>query len=226
MTAENQEWDKTCNRFVAFFDIMGFKEMVERNEHEVIVQKLESLKVTLRHLDALQNDKRHVEFSETKSITFSDSIIFFSKGDTIGDANKIIFDSIFLIIMALDYGIPIKGALSFGKITVDIDNSLFFGRPIIDSYLLHDSLQLYTAVIDNHCELKFNELNLPMLVKTFFTEYKANFKTGRITHLILRPPYSYIQQQIDGVKKLKHTVSGGPRIYLDNTLDFLNTLKK
>ena len=228
MTKENKQWSATAHRFVAFFDIMGFKEIVERNSHSTVVGKLQILKEALKDLEAKNHDTTFKEkylTSETKSITFSDSIIIFSKSDTVSDACKIILDAGYLIKIAIENKIAIKGALSYGEITVDFENSLFFGRPIIDSYLLHDQLQLYSAVFDNNFEYKMNSFKLPEPFQSLITTYKANLKTGKITHQLVRmDTTSSVKEQIISLKEMYGNVSGSPRIYIDNTIEFLNSL--
>jgi len=38
------EWNPTCNRFVGFFDIMGFKDMVFRNSHADMMEKMDAIR--------------------------------------------------------------------------------------------------------------------------------------------------------------------------------------
>jgi hypothetical protein len=138
---------------------MGFKEFVERNNHDGVVKKLRGLKESISKIEELHSNPDLAKFfkvSESRVITFSDSIIIFSKDDTRESLTKIILDASALIWSAFDNEVPIKGALSYGEITVDFEYSLFFGRPIIDAYLLHDQLQLYTAVLDHNIEKKLN----------------------------------------------------------------------
>ena len=135
---ENGEWKPTDKRFVAFFDIMGFKEMVARNTHEHIVEKLTILKKLNSMVDGMKAQPEFIdEFNrgKTRSVTFSDSIIIFSKQDGKDDAFKILMHSYWLLGAALQNGIPIKGAISHGEVTVDFKTSLFFGQPIIDAFL-------------------------------------------------------------------------------------------
>ena len=230
MAIDVSKWTITGNRFVGFFDILGFKDLVERNDHETVVSKLNALKQTLANLErACENETfmtKHA-LSETKAITFSDSIIIFSKGDDVSDACKIILDSGFLIQKAIENGLAIKGALSYGQITVDFVNSLFFGRPIIDAYLLHDTLHLYSAVIDNKLEAKLNKMELPQLFSKRIISYKGNFKTGKITHKFIIPDTKKcFEKQYTSVTNLYESVSGSPRIYVDNTIDYLNSISK
>lgn len=222
---EQKKWEVTTNRFVAFFDIMGFKDLVERNSHSEVVSKLQLLKTTLKALE-IANSKdslKQYDVGETKSITFSDSIVIFSESNTEKDANKILLDSGFLINKALEYKIGIKGAISYGEVTVDFENSLFFGRPIIDAYLLHDQLHMYSAVLDHHFEKIIQTFTLHEFFQKSFISYNACLKTGKVHHKLVCPPLSkYVESQIENCKALYNTVSGSPRIYIDNTIDFLN----
>ncbi len=228
-----EKWEVTTNRFVAFFDIMGFKDMVQRNSHEEIFDKLENLKNVLDVLEKVSGFKFLEKFGiaeyQTKAITFSDSIVFFSKGDEPKDAAKILIDSYSFLLHSIKKGVPIKGALSYGRISVDFENSLFFGQPIIDAFLLQEELQLYTAIIDHLFESKLSDFNknesFISLKEKATTNYKANLKTGKVTHLLLKPSINYeIKDHISNVEKLYSSVSGRPRLYVDNTLEFLKSL--
>lgn len=42
-SSKNTNWEPTCNRFVAFLDIMGFKDMVSRKKHADIYNMLNSI---------------------------------------------------------------------------------------------------------------------------------------------------------------------------------------
>jgi hypothetical protein len=224
---------ETPKRFVAWFDIMGFKDLVLRNKHQHILLQLESLKEVLGKLENANSNTMpylrdsNIEEDQTRSFTFSDSIAIFSKSDHYNDLLKIILDSYYLLRKAIEIGICIKGAFSHGEITVDFDNSLFFGQPIIDAYLLHDELEMYNIIMDNNFERRYKELvsdNDPL--KSIIHFYKTPLKSGKITHGLLQPTKKDHQKQISNLKELYLNVSGRPRIYIDNTLEFLDTLHK
>jgi len=225
----NQDWNRTANRFVAFFDIMGFKDLVQRNSHDNILKRLETLKNVLKKLENSHSEnnktlkKLMTEKFQTRSITFSDSIIIFSKSDTIKDFDKLVLDSYSIIHKALENGIGIKGALSYGEITVDFENYLFFGQPIIDAYLLHDELLLYTAVLDNNIEAKQKTLGKHHLPESIIIDYKLPFKSGRIKHKLIKSTNKQTDSAIFHLEKIYSTVSGKPRLYIDNTIEFLRT---
>lgn len=227
----NQDWIKTTPRFVAFFDIMGFKDMVQRNSHNDILEKLEILKNTLKTLEGWNSEnikeleKLNIEKQQTKSITFSDSIIIFSKGESIKDLNKILIDSYLILNKALNSGIGIKGALSYGEITVDFENHLFFGQPIIDAFQLHDELLLYSAVLDNNIESKILTLGEHNMPENTIINFKAILKSGKIKHKLIRYDLD-TEKAILQLEKLYQSVSGRPRLYIDNTIDFFTETKK
>lgn len=225
----DENWEVTCKRFVAFFDILGFKELVLKEGHESILKKLDSLKEIMAKLENHENftslKSLQIEKNQTRSVTFSDSIIIFSKGDTYQDAIKIFFDVQKIFDTALNYSIPIKGAISFGYTTVDFSKSIFFGQPIVDAFLLHEELKMLSIILDNNIEKQIRSYLNEKFIKTITTEYKAFLKTGRITHILIRPyGQNEIKKTIDNVSKLYQQVSGQPRIYYDNTLEFLKSM--
>jgi len=226
MSEAKSDWQPTAKRFVAFFDIMGFKDSVSRESHEEILKQLTSLTTLREGLEAANNikNKSGDTFGETKSFTFSDSIIIFSKGDEMEDLRKVLLDSVVLLKVSTELGIPIKGALSYGKITVDFRNSLFFGQPIINAYLLHEELLMYTAIVDNLFESKIKELFRGKKFRFWLVRYNVQMKSCRVNHYILRPLTGEISETIENMNKFYLTVSGKPRQYIDNTLEFLNSL--
>ncbi|RYY45118.1 MAG: hypothetical protein EOO06_17065 [Chitinophagaceae bacterium] len=222
------KWNITDKRFVAFFDILGFKDLVANNTHKAVLEKLDSLKKTILRFENLGEEKRleayKLDKNQSKSVTFSDSIIFFSKGETFKDLVKILLDSYGTIKFAIEKGLAIKGGISFGEITVDFEQSLFFGQPIIDAYLLHEELQMITAIMDNNFEVKLKTFDTDTLITNMIIDYKANLKSGRITHKLMKPFRKNIPTRIQSLTKLYDLTSGRPRLYIDNTIEFLKSI--
>lgn len=226
-------WEKTNNRFVSFFDILGFKDMVLKTSHNDILIKLENLKKHVTKLEEMQWDderekksKIKINPNQTKSITFSDSFIFFSRGDTIEDFFKIILDSWNIYIKAIENGIAIKGAISFGEVTVDFDKNLFFGQPIIDAFLLHEDLYMLNIILDHNVENQINLFEKNDIIERSLSFQKVRLKFGTATHTLLSMnTIKGADEQIGRLKKLYKITSGKPRQYIDNTIDFYESLK-
>src|ERR1039458_5034635 len=68
------KWQDTCERFVGFIDIMGFKDMVSRWTHKQVFEKLKVIS------EFRSNDTSEPIFSKNavKLFIFSDSVIMFS----------------------------------------------------------------------------------------------------------------------------------------------------
>lgn len=218
-------WELSKKRFVAFFDVLGFKELVESSTHQQVLARLRSLKQTIARIEDSTFNKvfreRNMDSDQTRTVTFSDSNIVFSKSDGYNDALKILFDCHSIVRDAIQNGIPIKAALAYGEITVDFEESLFFGRPIIDAYLLHDDLQMIGTILHHTFEVKIREYQDELLT-CVFSDFRVFLKSGRIVHCMMHPhDKTAIEGHRANLVQLRNAVSGKPRLYIDNTVDFL-----
>ena len=78
--SRKDNWNVTEKRFVCFLDIMGFKDMVMRNSHNEIYQMLEDLAKKRNTLDTTKVDR--YEQNLMKTVSFSDTIVIFTKTDS------------------------------------------------------------------------------------------------------------------------------------------------
>jgi|JI10StandDraft_1071094.scaffolds.fasta_scaffold2345218_1 hypothetical protein len=56
MEKEQQKWKTTAKRFVAYVDIMGFKDMVARNSHKDILEIMVGMTHYLKNIEVLTAD--------------------------------------------------------------------------------------------------------------------------------------------------------------------------
>lgn len=234
---ENLNWEKAVdtNRFVAYFDILGFKNMVLELDNEEIGKKLTLLMKELNKrieakdlLNVFKN--RGLKENQTKQVVFSDSIFIFSHGSTWLDLFKIVYDSFYIWINSINNQTPLKGCISFGKINVDFNKSIFYGKPIINSYLLHEEMKMIGVMLDNSVESFFESLNPEnqelKFYKTVTTDYFAPFRSGKITHRFIKPNDAVRRDGlVESVSRLYRNISGDPRIYIDNTISYLNSIQ-
>lgn len=223
MVKEYTKWKNTCKRFVAFLDIMGFKELVLRNSHEDVYKTLKSFRDSIDEVEqsAITNEKNTV-----KVIIFSDSIILVSVDDLAESANDMLFHVSAVFFKAFEQGIPMKGAIAYGEQTADFDNSLHFGGPLIDAYELQDELLLYGVVLHHTMEKRLIELEMIENCKgADIFKYPVPMKSGEINHYLVS--WDWFEKKEEAVKTVSafyNNVSGNPRKYIDNTLDFTNWL--
>lgn len=226
------EWKKTNKRFIGFFDIMGFKDLVQRTPHAEVYKRLDKIKDFLNFYEGLDSRVGALPGGKdnstiVKHVLFSDSILIVSAGDSAKDIQHLIYRCNHFIWHCFENGIPIKGAISHGTLTADFEKSIFFGQPLIDAYLLQDEITFYGAVIENNAERQISKLKIKDSVfLNKFYPYEVPTKSGKIRHLCLkwlsRKPNGDMSRNIRNVTKFYHLVSGKPRIYVDNTLKFVD----
>ena len=237
MAEKIEGWNPTCNRFVAFLDIMGFRYRVFRDTHEEVKVMLESLRPII---ESLEKEARKIlgekeKYGTTKfthaplfPVSFSDSIILFSSDDSDFSAIYTIINAASILSDAIKNGIPMKGAIAYGEVTAALDKSLYFGKPLIDAYDLHKELQIYGLVLHHTVQKRFEELKREDIERALAYKYPVPMKSGKINHHIIDWTF-LLDTEInpkDLVSKLYKNVSGHPRLYVDNTIEFLEWLEK
>ncbi|MCU0421717.1 MAG: hypothetical protein MUC81_02810 [Bacteroidia bacterium] len=233
MKKENQEWKVDCKRYVGFMDVIGFKDMVARKSHEEVgqmLQKMSFMKDILQKIIASplkKIDKKFEREQRVKSVTFSDSVLFVTKDDSLSDL--LVLSSVLEIFQeaAIQRGAPTKGAISFGRLTADFEKSIFYGQPLIDAYLLQDQLHYYGIIVDNEAEARIiDSLRLKQidesLIKGHFYRLATPLKSGKVQHYNVRLS-NLEEEQIEDMYK---TVSGSVRKYVDNTIVIYELMNK
>jgi hypothetical protein len=236
-------WNITGKRFVAFFDILGFKDRVMRESHEKIYKDLAGIQVNEKKLEkVLENQavKNIFNNSEIYVVKFSDSVVLFSKNDTIDNFILFLISARFLFYSFLKRNFLVKGGMAYGEISLDKENQLYFGQPIIDAFLLEEEVNYIGVVAHNSIDMfkqciKANHKFYPLLTQLIF-EGKSPLKSGLITHYNLDWFLLLIDKNnrggktetilkteiITDLKNYYLGVSGSPRRYIDNTIEFID----
>ncbi len=121
--------EEDCNRFIAFIDIMGFKDLVARRPHSEVKEILEEMttmsgileEVIGNPIDANTGKRSYTRF---KTITFSDSVVFITKGDSFSDLSVLSVVLKSFQESSIHRGAPTKGAISVGKLTANFEKSI------------------------------------------------------------------------------------------------------
>jgi len=163
-----------------------------------------------------------------RPFSFSDSIILVSNDDSQESAESLLFWVEWVMSQAILDGIPIKGAIAHGKQTSDFDNNIHFGKPLIDAFELQNELNLYGCVLHHTME--------QYLVKTGMIKYFEDidlfkmdvpFKvSGNIKQFIVDWTYIGKKSLPSALLRLYGTTSGSTRSYVDNTVNFVETIRK
>lgn len=223
-------WLPTDKRFVAFIDILGFKDLVMRNNHLYIYELLTEISKLRNLIDNWKDtlDGRYSN-SELYTVSFSDSIVIFSKSDTVADFDLFTFGIKWLFSGAIEKSIPLKGAIAYGEISLNKSNQIYFGQPIIDAYLLEEEVNYFGIVAHNSVEKYYYNNKEESVSGLILSEINTPLKCGSINHLNLLWFKDLETTDFDSLKeklkKFKHNISGSPRRYIDNTLHIINTIQ-
>lgn len=213
--------DFTKNRFVAFLDIMGFKDRVARNEHNEILKELEVFQSNISQYVSYHRD------ANVQLALFSDSILIYSQNDTSESLHALADITSHVMMYAIQQGkpIPLKGAIAAGRMTCNQTKQLYFGQALIDAYLLEENVKYYGVLVHHSAEGYLQLSDFPE-----FRNIKAPLKGGEISHYelkwyntALKPGEPNPKTVDDCLKNLRLTVSDEPRKYIDNTQKIMNT---
>lgn len=212
--SSQKEYRETAERFVAFLDIMGFKERVARTGHDDLLSQLTAF---IRDISLYIEQYKD---SELQLAQFSDSIILFSKDDSTESLTVLAEAASVIMRTAVrqERPIPLKGAIAKGCITCDFSKQLFFGQALIDAFLLEENINYYGVLVHHSAESTVLGLGETKL----FKDVKASLKSGNISHYELS---WYVDGEADSIEKVESalrdirlSVSDAPRKYIDNTL--------
>lgn len=235
-------WKPTDKRFVAFIDILGFKDLVSKNNHAEIYEQLSKISKTKKFLENIAENGKLLEKykdAEIYIVSFSDSIVVFSKNDDINNFYFFLIAVRWLFARTIEAKIPIKGGLAHGEISLNKSEQIYFGQAIIDAYMMEEDVNYIGAVshntIDNYINLNKTELEKTKdRLDELLFEDKTPLKCGNLNHLNLNWFFkaSLLKEELTDEEKtkkinelithFKYNTSGSPRKYIDNTIEFFN----
>lgn len=191
---------------IALFDILGYSNLLQRNEPEQIAETIIPLLKDIQR-DAISTIQDLVAITnkagpKAKTISddmlkdlgvliFSDTILLNVSLANLDDASYTTRWFLFLATaISLEKkmflaGLPLRGAISYGKYL--IDGACLAGRPIVEAYNLSNSLELSACALSNSTANAFNRIDKYLnIIKystpegIFFHHYRTPTKNGDI----------------------------------------------
>lgn len=215
-------WEDDAERLVLYADIMGFSHRVTFSNHKELKEDLKKFK---------QSWEKRIKPLEKggylKSVQFSDSILLVVNGTDEKMFNIITKAAVCLVQSAISLGFPIKGVIAQGQFSYDKESELYFGLPLVEAYHLHDEIYYYGIVVHHSAEQtvkKYADATKP------YTKTAVPLKKGRTSHYhlswhLLNKSLSAgnIKDKVnEWLDRIEESVSGTPRIYVDNTRDVVD----
>ncbi|MGJ8685657.1 MAG: hypothetical protein ACSHWW_13585 [Nonlabens sp.] len=135
-------------QYIAFLDVLGFKELVNKRNTESLEIYFNSVRDSL---NIIGNEKRNI-----KSLLISDSTILISP-DTKKDFKTLLRAVQTIQSTLAQKGIWLRGAISYGEVYFDENSNLVVGKGLVKAYLLESEAIYPRVIIDPSLVLKIAE---------------------------------------------------------------------
>jgi len=193
--------------FIAFFDVLGFKEFITNNELEEVKRLFEHL---LRESQTAVSGEKNIELStgiivpdlnnqKVNCLHISDSIVFWTNSDTEADFIALVNTCYTFYWRSLQTTFPIRGCLTHGEIDfnpgtikningVNFYNYSLIGKGLIESYQKAENIEYAGCLLDNKAIEKVEDKLINQLIyDQKICMYKVPFKTGDDYQHVFRP---------------------------------------
>lgn len=180
------------NRFIAYFDYLGFKEFIYNNDLESQMQimgnnfrDIESALGKGKYKQASHGLVADISNSKINCINFSDTVVFFTNDTTEQSLIEILEVAYTFNSKAIRWFFPVRGALIFGEMRyVDFrqENSggsvynlnSVYGKGLVDAHLRADEQHWAGTVIDSSFTAEI--INKGYKIDDFLLPYAKKYK--------------------------------------------------
>lgn len=195
-----EEEKKRMKTYIGYFDLLGFKDFVQLNEHDIQKQGMQNLFRDIGNAVAKGNlvklpDGGYVpdlNASKVRVLNFSDTIIFWTEDDSYNSLKEIMNVVYFFNFTSTVHFFPARGTLIHGEIEhvyYNQDNekggsyiiNSVFGKGIIEAYQKAESAEWSGATIDKSIIDKIEELHKDknVLMSDYAKLYSVPYKNNK-----------------------------------------------
>ena len=169
-------------RFVAYLDILGFKNLVQQKDGKEVLEIMEVFREAVNFANSIPVPDTTLSFTTSliHLAMFSDSVILYTDGIESHDFFRIVHVTKSLIASSLICKAPLRGSIAHGEFYADEKNEIFFGKALLEAYKNEGKQQWAGAYI---CENTMNFVlsqfpdTLSILKKfAYLVEYPIPFK--------------------------------------------------
>ena len=164
-------------RYIAFLDLLGFKDMVKQSA--VSQDVLNTIYRALSYIGDIQHDNYNGMLPMAdlgKQVTaFSDSIVISYDASMPGGGFHVLMDLVYICNDLLGIGIPVRGGVTVGQLIHD--ERKCFGPAMVEAYYMESQMAIYPRIIINPNVFEY-DLFRPGEANTI--EYEAEYLKGII----------------------------------------------
>ncbi len=150
------------NRYVAYFDMLGFKTATLKNSAEAwgalsdlrrCMDEVSGIPIKIKNENVILIDR-------IKIFILADSVLIFTAEDLEYDLVAILMLTSELFAKALYRCVPLRGAITHGEFFYNLDLSIFGGVPFVCAYELEKSVQWSGIVVDDTVAERHKEVSI------------------------------------------------------------------
>lgn len=165
------------NRYVAFLDILGFKNVVYQSANEQ--KKLDVINMALNYTSSVQRENYEgqmpmAELGKQVSV-FSDSIVISYEMTRPGSGFLVLMDLIYVCNDLLGVGLPVRGGVTVGALIHE--NNKCFGPAMVEAYNMESKVAIYPRIL---IEPKVIEYDLQYRGENNTVEFEKAYITSLI----------------------------------------------
>ncbi len=227
MVSQTPRKGRKIEGFLGFFDVLGYSKMIKsmKNNLDGLIDIYTN---TLMDIDDLAtslegNKKFLLTPIETKSFAFSDTLVLYQdmpKGHVALQTSTIIVflaEVCYLLRLAFERGIPLRGAVSFGEYYIQEDKGCFLGYPVIEAHKMESKQKWSGATL---CKSAWDKL---------YALHNESMETqGEWRGIDLRGRFSPLNNPLWEKYPIPHessSIDGIALCWHDEVLDFLRLEK-
>lgn len=193
--------------FIAFFDVLGFKEFIYNNDLSEVKRLFNHL---LRESQTAISGEKYIQLNngvivpdlknqKVNCLHISDSIVFWTNSNTEEDFIELVNVCYSFYWRSLQTTFPLRGCLTYGEIdfnphTFDNKNGVKFynysliGKGLVDAYIKSDSIEYAGCFLDKLAIGKVSDkLINDLIYDQKLCMYKVPFKNGENYEHVFRP---------------------------------------
>jgi hypothetical protein len=126
-----EKWE-THETWIAHFDILGFKSMVDNEGKSLQLASLKS-KIDDVICKLEKEIANHEEFIDYQF--YADTFIIYSKNDKVNDYPSLVRASKNFIINCIYKSLPVRGAISYGEVLFGHQKKIIIGKAFLEAYV-------------------------------------------------------------------------------------------
>jgi len=171
---------KFSNRWFCYLDLLGFTNLIRNGEAEHVIPLYNQVVKELRQ-QVTARESLDVSYS-----WFSDTFIIFSNRNTLREFDNVQTAARKFFVRLLLARIPVRGAISYGKLYTQKDDNIFIGEALIEAYEYGEKQDWLGLLLSPSISHYFG--GLPEFLRDF---YRPPHKSGIITHARPNDVYAY-----------------------------------